>query len=159
MIKNINYLATSNIYKTSSRLIKPIISYMKNKKEVLECYIFGSVAKAKNNNLSDIDIAIYIQKKIINENDYSYGYKAFILSELISLLSNNHIDLVILNEASPLLYHRVVSQGIRIYSKNSLESQKREYRNIQRYLDFKPLLKMMQNSLKMRIDNNKFGVL
>lgn len=149
----------NNIDKTSSRLNDRISSYMKNRKEVLECYIFGSVAKAQNKKTSDIDIAIYIQKKIINENDYPYGYKAYILSELISLLSSNHIDLVILNEANPLLYHRVVSQGIRIYSKNILESQKREYRNIQRYLDFKPLLRMMQNALKKRIDNNKFGVL
>jgi len=95
-----------------------LIDYFKKHSEIEVAYIFGSVAQGKSSPLSDIDIAILVDRDKIDEKVYRYGYKAEILSDLIKLLKTNAIDLVILNEANTLLRHRVLYSGKILHSKN-----------------------------------------
>jgi len=150
-------LQNSTITKLRRDYLSVILHFFQERQEILEAYLFGSHANFHINKLSDIDIAIYIDKSLINENEYPYGYKSYIISRLVSLLSFNKIDLVVLNEANILLKHRVISKGKRIFSRNSLESQRREYQSIQSYLDFKPFLAKMDKILYKRIDSGEYG--
>ena len=122
--------------------IKNILNnYFKKHPEVEVAYIFGSVAQGKPNALSDVDIAIIIDRQQINEEAYSYGYKAEILADLIKLLKTNHIDLVILNEANTLLKHRVLYFGKLIYTTNERKRIAFQTTTINKYNDFKQLTK------------------
>ncbi len=115
--------------------------YFQKHPEVEVAYIFGSVAQGKTNALSDVDIAIIIDSQQINEEAYSYGYRAEIQTDLIKLLKTNNIDLVILNEANTLLKHRVLYFGRIIYSKNEKKRIEFQTDTINKYNDYKQLIK------------------
>jgi predicted nucleotidyltransferase len=130
--------------KEKTELIAKCKGYFAGRAEVLSAYIFGSFAQNKLTPLSDIDIAVYIDKNKINEKEYPYGYASHLLSRLMLLLARNNVDLVILNHANLLLCHRVIARGIRIFSREIKQAQRREYYYIQQYLDFKPMLQKFQ---------------
>lgn len=115
--------------------------FQKKHPEIELAYIFGSIAQERANVLSDIDIAIILDKEQINERLYRYGYKAEILTDLIKLLKTDNVDLVILNEANSLLRHRVLYSGKLIYSKNEKKRIQFQVDAINRYNDFKQLIK------------------
>lgn len=118
-----------------------LIGYFKKHPEIEVAYIFGSVAQEKITPLSDIDIAILIDTDQIDENAYSYGYKAEILSDLIKLLKTNSIDLVILNEVNTLLRHRVLYYGKILHSKNENKRIAFQTTTISKYNDYKKIMR------------------
>ncbi|MCL4377170.1 MAG: nucleotidyltransferase domain-containing protein [Actinobacteria bacterium] len=113
--------------------------FFSKRKEVLFAYIFGSLVTKKNNKFSDIDIAIYIDLKKIEEQDYRYGYKAEIITDLMKFLKTDRVDLVLLNSAAPLLRHRVIYFGKLIYNINEKERINFQVETINRYVDYKHL--------------------
>jgi predicted nucleotidyltransferase len=122
--------------------IKEILKqYFQNHPEIEVAYIFGSTAQGKINVLSDIDIAIILDSQEVNEKLYRYGYKAEILTDLIKLLKTNNVDLVILNEANSLLRHRVLYFGNLIYSKNEKKRIQFQIDTINKYNDFRQLIR------------------
>lgn len=120
---------------------KKLLSYFKNHKEVLFAYIFGSQITKKTNKFSDIDIAIFIDKIKINDELYRYGYQAETLTDIMNLLGTNKVDLVILNDAKPLLRHRVIYFGELIHSINEKERINFQVDTINKYMDYKMLQK------------------
>ncbi|MBF0215723.1 MAG: nucleotidyltransferase domain-containing protein [Candidatus Omnitrophica bacterium] len=122
------------------KIYTPILKdYFAEMKEIEIAYIFGSTVSGKNNALSDIDIAIDINRDIINEAEYPYSYKAHIIADLMGLLKTNNIDLVIIDEASILLKHRIIARGRLIYSRNEKRRIHLQVDALRRYLDVKPL--------------------
>ena len=120
-------------------LKKELIKYFEKRNEILFVYIFGSQITKKTNKFSDIDIAIYTNPELIDENDYRYGYKAAILSDLMQILKTNKIDLVILNQATPLLRHRVIYFGELIYTDDEKKRISFQVDTINKYVDYKML--------------------
>ena len=120
---------------------KTLNGYLQKHPEIEVTYIFGSLAQGKTNVLSDIDIAIITDSQQINNKTYRFGYKAEILTDLIKLLKTNDIDLVILNEANTLLKHRVLHHGKLIYSKNEKKRINFQIDTINKYNNFKQLIK------------------
>lgn len=127
--------------KTIDEFKKILKEYFQNHTEIGVAYIFGSVAQGKTSALSDIDIAIITDSQQVKEKTYRYGYKAEILSDLIKLLKSNNVDLVILNEANTLIKHRVLYFGKLIYSKNERKRIEFQIDTINKYNDFKQLIK------------------
>ena len=118
-----------------------LADYFQRHVEIEVAYIFGSMARGTESALSDIDIAILIDDQQIDEDEFRYGYKAEILADLMKIFKTNHVDLVILNEANTLLRHRVLYHGKLIYSKNEKKRIEFQTNTIDRYIDFKELIK------------------
>jgi len=120
-------------------LLNKIILFVQdiNKKYPLELsYLFGSIAKGEDNNMSDIDIAIKFENTYMSLND------ALIRGEIIDLgqaIFNMQMDIVNLDRASIFLKHQVVKYGIVIMDypdRASFESLVfREYFDFQYYSD------------------------
>jgi len=120
-------------------LLNKIILFVQdiNKKYPLELsYLFGSIAKGEDNNMSDIDIAIKFKNTYTSLND------ALIRGEIIDLgqaIFNMQMDIVNLDRASIFLKHQVVKYGIVIMDypdRASFESLVfREYFDFQYYSD------------------------
>jgi len=126
-------------------LIKETLNdYFKDRHEILFSYIFGSTVTGTANKLSDIDIAIFINEKKINEKDYRYGYQAEILTDLMKILKTDKVDLVILNYATTLLKHRVIYFGELIYSIDEEERIKFQVNTINKYMDYKMLKRKVE---------------
>ena len=87
------------------------------REEILEAYVFGSAATGQAQAHSDIDIAVYLLDR---PSASAFGYEADLASALMRELGSDGVDVVVLNEAPPLLYHRVLRDGVRILSREYL---------------------------------------
>jgi hypothetical protein len=135
--------------------------FFERRREILLAYLFGSCAKDRTNKLSDIDIALLVDNQKFRRLDAQkpYGYKAFVIAELMGLLGTNAIDLVLLHEATPLLAHEVVSKGKLLFCRAG-ENRMRSAFEIQtkyRYFDTKKLRQIQAYYLHKRIQTGQYG--
>jgi len=117
---------------------KKLKNYFEKREEIMFAFLFGSVANGKTTGISDIDIAVMLDEPKIDKAKNPYGYKAELLAKLISVLSFNDIDLIVLNEAPLLLKHRIVQSGREIYTKNEKLSTQFRVKVMEQFLDLKP---------------------
>ena len=80
--------------------------------EILEAYLFGSQARSAAASHSDVDVAVYVDREYLRGVRTPFGYDAGLASELMRALSRSDVDLLLLNTAPPLLYHRVLRDGV-----------------------------------------------
>ena len=118
--------------------LKKQLNMIFKKHEVTSAYLFGSQAKGKTGPLSDIDIALYFNETV--GPDERFDLRLEVLGELMDLFKTNEIDLVVLNDAPPLLTHRILKEGILIFSDNDKKRLEYEVMAILKYLDWKPYL-------------------
>ena len=100
------------------RFKQQLIPIFEERPEILFAYFFGSHTQERANPLSDVDIAVAIDKEKIRETDHPYGYRSHLTSFLMSALHTDRVDLVIFHEATPFLRYYILSQGVRIYSRD-----------------------------------------
>lgn len=106
--------------------------------EVQDAYLFGSQATGRAQSHSDIDVAVCIDGS--RQGGAGYGYAAELTAYLMSALGSNDVDVVILNEAPPALYHRVLRDGRRILARDPRATAAREGYALSRYCDYLPQL-------------------
>ncbi len=92
--------------------------------EVREAYLLGSHARGLAKPHSEIDVAVYVDARALVTS--GYGYTAELTAYLMQQLGTNEIDVVVLNHAPPLLYHRVLRDGLRVVSRDLRETTTRE---------------------------------
>ncbi len=105
---------------------------------MLFAYLFGSQAKEKTGKLSDIDIAVYFDKKISPPSMFDNRLR--LITEFSKILKSDKVEVVPLNNAYPLLAHRIIRDGKLLFSCNELERIRFEVRTMSLYFDFKPYL-------------------
>jgi predicted nucleotidyltransferase len=106
--------------------------------EVREAYLFGSLARGDVHSRSDVDVAVFVDEQALRAP--GYGYEAELGAELQAVLRRSDVDIVVLNRAPPLLYYRVLRDGIRLLSRDLAETTTREGRAMSRYCDYLPQL-------------------
>jgi predicted nucleotidyltransferase len=120
------------------KLMERIAALLAPRDEVLEAYLFGSHATGRNQPHSDIDIAVYVDTRRATHG--GFGYAAELTTILMSGLRTNDIDVVVLNHAPPVLYHRVLRDGRRILSRDLRATTTRAGYALSRYCDYVPQL-------------------
>ena len=125
-------------------------------KALVALYLFGSTAAGTDTRLSDVDVAVLLPEELPKA-DY-LEFRLELAAELSQLLRTDAVDLVILNEAPPLLRHRAIIQGKLIYSGDDIARVRFEVRTLQEYLDVKPLLNLQTRRLRERLREGSFGV-
>ena len=93
---------------TIEKLTPLAVNYLQSHPGVVFAYLFGGLARGKPQPLSDVDIAVYLNKgSNIAEN------KLDILGRLIDTLETDEIDLVVLNTADlPLVINILKNKEI-----------------------------------------------
>ena len=134
--------------KTSQSLEQLIARLLEPRPEVLEAYLFGSHAHGAAQPHSDVDVAVYVDEAKVKES--TFGYRAQLTTEIIASLHNNDVDLLILNDAPPLLYYHVLRDGIRVLSRDLAATTTREGYAASRYCDFVPHLAKMDAAWRLR---------
>ena len=101
MLLEMNFMADKEIKKITE-ILKSKLSDMKG---IAAVYLFGSAVKGRFTKKSDIDLALLFS-------DYKKDTidRLAVMSSLSADIGRN-VDLVILNEASPLLFHEILSTG------------------------------------------------
>jgi len=83
-----------------------LTEFLSDSPEILVAYLFGSQARETQSPMSDIDVGLLVDKD--RTDDSGYGYQAGLTADIMSLLRTKAVDVVLLNDAPPLLAHRVV---------------------------------------------------
>jgi uncharacterized protein len=78
-----------------------------DEESVLLAYLFGSRAVQNCGALSDIDVAVYVGAEVD-----TFRYRLRLIEDLSRATGAEKIDLVILNDATPLLKHEVIKVGV-----------------------------------------------
>jgi len=123
--------------------------------QVVLAYLFGSAAKGKIGPLSDIDIAVLFSDKVKKEDYFDRRLKLAL--EIDRVLGIYRTEIVCLNEAPPLLKHRVVFQGVLIFALDSKLKRTFELRVLQEYEDFNYYLERSYQIMKSRLKEGIFG--
>lgn len=83
------------------------------KHSVVLAYLFGSQAEGTARTTSDVDIAVLLGPTTAY--DSFFDTRLALTNELMDVFHRNALDVVVLNEAPPLLAHQVVKFGKMIY--------------------------------------------
>lgn len=137
------------------QLLSRLASALEPRREILEAYLFGSAAKGAAQPHSDLDIAVYVSDE--RPAPSPFGYAADLAAALMTSLGAQRVDVVLLNEAPPLLHHRVLRDGIRILARDLRATTTREGRALSRYCDYVPQLAKIDAAHRARVDAEQFG--
>ncbi len=96
-------------------------------------YVFGSHAKGKATLRSDVDVDIYAHGDV--------GWRELIrLTHKLEDKLGRRVDLVLLNEATPLLAYEVISRGVPVICRNPAEKVEYEVKTLKEFLDVRQKL-------------------
>jgi predicted nucleotidyltransferase len=82
---------------------------------VASVYLFGSHAEGRAHRESDVDVGILLDWGRHPDSRERFEMGLQLGSDLISALGCNEVDVVILNDAPPLLGRKIIYDGLRVY--------------------------------------------
>lgn len=131
-----------------------LATFLEGQADVVLAYLFGSTAKGAHDELSDVDVAVLLSSTV----DAKQALERQVsLSQQTEALSPRKVDLVLLNETSPLLAYQVVRYGRVLYARTRQERNAFEVRTRKIYFDVKPKLQYHSQALLQRIQEDGLG--
>lgn len=133
-----------------------IVRCVSRRREIQAAYLFGSAVTGRTRKDSDVDVALLLSPKSVRLKDL--GYRLKVSRELANAIGRAAIDLVILNDASPVLAHQVISKGKLVFERSRSARVNYQVRAVNLYLDTEPMRALYRRYLKKRIREGKiFG--
>lgn len=139
------------------RLLRDLHGFFESRPEVAAACLFGSTATGQAGPLSDVDVGVLLAASKWKDLMASLEYQAKLLAELMELLGRDDIDVVILQEAPPLLAHRVLRTGIFFHVADDRALTEFRFSALQRYLDSKPIRQAQAEALTRRVSRGEFA--
>ena len=133
-----------------------VIRSVSKRREIQAAYIFGSVASGRARRGSDVDIAVLLHPK--SPHLKSLNYRLRLGAEIATAIGRSDIDLIVLNEAPPVLAHQVLSKGKLVFERSASARVKFQVETVNIYLDTEPMRALYRRYLKKRIREGRiFG--
>jgi predicted nucleotidyltransferase len=127
-------------------LQRAIARCFSKRREIAAAYIFGSVATGRTRPDSDVDIAVLLSQPLPASRALSYRLK--LMAEVGAALHRADVDLVLLNDAPPLLAHRVLSKGRLVFERSRSARVRFQVLTAGRYADVVPMYETQIRYLK-----------
>lgn len=118
--------------------------------EVRLAYLFGSVANGRVGALSDVDIAVLVDGKVLTRS-VGFDYEAGLITSLMGCLRFPKIDLALLNGAPSLLRFMVARDGILVQEREPGEALRFRVEAIRDYIDFEPARRIQRRYLRQSL--------
>lgn len=117
--------------------------------EVIFAYLFGSLVEGKDGEMSDIDIAVYIDRDNLPETG-TFGYRSEMIVKL-QQVAGKEVDFVILNDVSVIMAHEVLAKGRLLFTRSEAERRKFHEKTMDKYLDCLRLYKVQESYQRDRL--------
>jgi len=113
-----------------------LLEYLASQPDVVAAYVFGSVAQGRARPQSDVDIAVLLRDDLDAEERFARRLR---LGGEVERVIGRPTDLVVLNDAPPLLQHQVLKHGRLIFERDRAARVEFEVRAGQIYADLRPM--------------------
>ena len=123
--------------------------------EVLVAYLFGSQARGRPTPFSDVDFAVLLSGAVPRESHLDY--RIALTQELTRIFRSDEVQVVILNQAPPLLAYKVIFEGKPLLCRDELARLRFRTDATRRYLDTKALRRVQDTATGRRIREARFG--
>ena len=120
--------------------------------EIQAAYVFGSAASGRMRPDSDVDVAVLIDG--VKRSGF-LKYRLKLMADVGKALQRNDVDVVILNEASPLLAHRALSRGDLVFERSASARVRFQVRTAARYQDLIPMFETHIRYLKQSVKSGR----
>ena len=111
---------------------------------VIAAYLFGSHARGAAHRDSDVDVGVVLDYGVHVTRASRFAERVRLASELIGGLHVNAVDLIVLNDAPPLLARRVLLDGRQVYCADADADRDFRRDTLLRAADLEPFLARMQ---------------
>lgn len=123
--------------------------------DVVAAYLFGSQAQALAGPLSDVDLAVWLDPALPHGRRWKRQEELLVAAA--EALGTDEVQVVVLNDAPPLLVHRVLRGGERLVDRDPARRVAFETAAIERYLETIPLLEAVGRGLARRMADGSYG--
>ena len=148
-----------NIYEKDELVLRlqKFIEGNKSSGEIVAFYLFGSYATDRQTPMSDVDLAVLLDKSVRREQYLNERLE--LMGKLSEILGNAAFELVVLNEVPAALAYRVIQDGELLFIRDEAKSQLVDFkvRTMDRYFDFRPAQKIFSEGLARRMKEGAFG--
>lgn len=122
------------------------------REDVVVAYLFGSVARGKAGPLSDVDVAV-----LLAEDRDPFTAFLEVAEEVARVVGPERADVVFLNEAPVALAYRVLRDGRVLLCRDEGARVEHWVRTVIRYLDMQPFFRTLEEGVRHRILEGRFG--
>lgn len=133
-----------------TQLVASLRSLGRAHRPISALYLFGSQATGKNGPLSDIDVAVLLDERKVSPKRF-FRFRLDLIAATTRVCQQPDVDVVILNEATPVLKYEVVRAGRLVYERDRSLRIEFEARAIQHYLDLEPFYRVSRSYLKRQL--------
>ncbi|HAH21675.1 MAG TPA: nucleotidyltransferase domain-containing protein [Candidatus Omnitrophica bacterium] len=140
-------------YKIDKVRLIAVMNSLKRDNSLLAIYLFGSRASGKARKYSDIDIAALYDEKVDKK---EYTDKRIEIMTAVSELLDREVDVVVLNQAPPILKYHILKYGMRLYERSNRQEHSFEVQAIQEYFDFLPIRNRMEQGLIKKVKTQRW---
>jgi len=127
--------------------IERIGAYFARIPQIKFAYVFGSGARGDHGPASDLDVAVFLDRRVS-----SFAFRLRLIETMMQELGTERFDLIILNDAPPVLKYEVVRQG-RVIKEDKKRRVEFEAKSLGEYLDTAYLRETQQAYLKEQLRN------
>lgn len=135
--------------------LSPQLEHIFRQRPVQLAYLFGSQATGQTHADSDVDIAVLLNDGLTG--DERFAERLSLIGALSQVFRTDHVDVVILNEASPLLAYEALRYGVLLYCVEEDARIEFQVRTLRVYEDTAPLRHLLAEAMAERVKAGTFG--
>jgi len=139
---------------TLDKVATALRGYLATQSDVVAGYVFGSAAQGRARLGSDVDVAVLLSDELDGETRFMRRLR---LGAEVEDIIGRRTDLVVLNDAPPLLQHQVLKHGRLIFERDRRARVEFEVRAGKIYADLKPMRRFFQEALFREIQEVGLG--
>ena len=138
---------------TQSEDVTALTEYLAAQPDVMAAYLFGSQATGRARAKSDVDVAV-----LLNEEDSVARFERRLQMMVeVSDVCGREADVIVLNDAPPLLQHQVLKHGRLLYERDRRARIEFEIRAGKVYADLEPMRRFFRLALFREIKEVGLG--
>jgi predicted nucleotidyltransferase len=125
---------------SKDEIVRRIVQFASEQPTILAAYIFGSVVPQRLTVESDVDIGLLFESP-------AEGLRLMELQEELTGVLGRQVDLVGLNQVSPILAMQVLKHGEVVFARSERAVREFQIRTLFAYFDLKQVRKPIEEAL------------